>query len=340
MIRVRVTTRALLLCRSPASSSSPATNNYVQVLATKRNFASSSSPPPPPSSSSSSSLDERASNSLGFDIQFEKASTTASGRSSSNNSSEPSQKQLAVICGWMGAQPRQLKPYADFYKERGYDVLSYACSPQHVLQPKTSMDLMERVLEETLRPTTRANDDSTVNSNSIVAPPTKIVTHCFSVGGYLTGQMLRILSDPSRSEDKAKFHQLVKAQIYDSPPDFNGIAKGIGKSMEMGDLVADQVERVVNFYLWAVKDYAGKDHRASSAHFHDNHLPAPSLWMYSQTDPVACPDKIRQVMDKWATKGRTVEEVVWEDTPHVQHARIDPKRYFDGLDRFLGKHAT
>jgi hypothetical protein len=30
-----------------------------------------------------------------------------------------------------------------------------------------------------------------------------------------------------------------------------------------------------------------------------------------------------------------VEEVVWTDTPHIQHARLEPERYFGSLERFL-----
>eukprot|EP00797_Seminavis_robusta_P022279 Sro353_g124510.2 (223) ;mRNA; r:38213-38881 len=221
----------------------------------------------------------------------------------------------------MGAEARHLKPYKSFYSDRGYDVLSFAVGPQHVLKPQTSLDFMEAVLDETL------NND-----------PDKVVTHYFSVGGYLMGQQLRLLNDPERQQDKEKYHQLVKAQIYDSPPDVQGIAKGIGKSMAMGKFVATTVEGLVNSYLWAVRDTAGKHHRASSDHFHENHVPAPSLWLYSHSDPVAPPSDIDVVMKKWAAQGYTVEDIVWKDTPHIQHARFDPEGYFGGLEKFLNKH--
>jgi Eukaryotic protein of unknown function (DUF829) len=247
-------------------------------------------------------------------------------RASPQSLTDTSERKLAVVCGWMGAKPKQLKPYKQFYADRGYDVLSYAVGPEHVLQPQTSMDLVQTVLDETLRP---SNGDPT---------PDKVVTHCFSVGGYLTGQLLRVLNDPARRDDKLQYHRLVRAQVYDSPPDFNGIARGIGKSMAMGQFVADRVEEWVRLYLWAVRDTAGKEHRASSAQFHDNHLLAPSLWLYSEADPVAVPEDIQTVMAKWAAKGSIVEQIVWKDTPHIQHARYDPERYFGGLNGFLQKH--
>lgn len=34
-----------------------------------------------------------------------------------------------------------------------------------------------------------------------------------------------------------------------------------------------------------------------------------------------------------------VEECVWEHTPHIQHGRVDPERYFGTLDKFLKKNS-
>jgi len=234
--------------------------------------------------------------------------------------------KLAVICGWMLAKPTQLKAYTNFYTDRGYDVLYYAVGPLHVLRPHTAIQLMREVV----RVATRGSEPGRV--------PTTVVTHCFSVGGYLTGQMLRLLNQPEHAGDLMTFRSVVKAQIYDSPPDFRSIAKGIGASMGMGSMVAGIVEGIVKLYLKASAKTAGVEHQASSAHFHDNHVPAPSLWMYSKTDPVALEEDIQTVMGKWRKKGYVVEEVVWEDTPHVQHGRIDPRRYFGSLEAFLSAH--
>jgi len=244
----------------------------------------------------------------------------------SENASGGSAPKLAVICGWMGAQPKQLKAYTKFYSDRGYDVLSYAVGPQHVLQPHTAMQLMQQVVR------------ISIHGSEPGRVPSKVVTHCFSVGGYLTGQMLRLLNQPEHSADLKKFHSVVKAQVYDSPPDFRSIAKGIGASVGMGSMVAGIVESAVKFYLKISATTTGVEHLASSAHFHDNHLPAPSLWMYSKTDPVALEEDIHTVMGKWRKKGYVVEEVVWKDSPHIQHGRMDPDRYFTSLGNFLTAH--
>ena len=98
------------------------------------------------------------------------------------------------------------------------------------------------------------------------------------------------------------------------------------------------IEKSAAFYLHLVRDTSGVLHRASSAAFHDNKVPAPSLWFYSKADPVADWRDCVTVIDKWKEKGTDVEECVWEDTPHIQHARYDPERYFGTLDRFLQRN--
>ena len=257
--------------------------------------------------------------SLGFDLTYQTAPL-----------SKPEvAPRLAIVCGWMGAKPRQLNPYIRFYTDRGFDVLSFAVGPQHVLQPQTATKLMNKVLQVALEGRHGVGGG---------LPPSCVVTHSFSVGGYLTGQLLRVLNEPDRVQDKERYHALIKAQVYDSPPDFRSIAKGIGASLGMGPIVAGAIELVAKGYLLASATTAGVEHKASSAHFHNNHLPAPSLWLYSKADPVALEEDCLTVIGKWTANGRVCEQIVWEDTPHIQHGRLDPGRYFGGLDAFMKKH--
>jgi hypothetical protein len=66
--------------------------------------------------------------------------------------------------------------------------------------------------------------------------------------------------------------------------------------------------------------------------------PAPSLWFYSKSDPVARWEDCEIVMNKMRSKGTIVEQCVWDNTPHIQHARLDPDRYFNTLETFLKTH--
>lgn len=124
-------------------------------------------------------------------------------------------RPVIVIGGWLGAKPHQLKAYQRFYHDRGCDTLSFAVGPQHVLLPDRATALMERVLERCLAPT-----------GNEARPPPAVAFHMFSVGGYCFGQMLRVLE--SRQRRFAAVPELISAQVFDSPPDIAGIAKGEG----------------------------------------------------------------------------------------------------------------
>lgn len=60
--------------------------------------------------------------------------------------------------------------------------------------------------------------------------------------------------------------------------------------------------------------------------------------MSSKADPVADWKDCVTVINKWRASGTIVEECVWEDTPHIQHARYDPERYYGTLEKFLIAH--
>ena len=260
--------------------------------------------------------------SLGFDMKYQRAASCDS----------DTQRPLVVVAGWMGAKERQLKPYLKFYHDRGIDTLSFAVGPHHVLIPSKSMQQMEAVLD-LVSANPPGCDGSGHKSPEDFQTPSSLLFHNFSVGGFLYGQTLLALS--KRSDHGKYIQSNIRAQIFDSPPDFMNIPKGIARSMGIGGTGEFLVQSMAQLYVAATHNTAGVAHRASSAAFHENSISAPSLWFYSKADPVADWRDCVTVIEKWRGKGTQVEEVVWEDTPHIQHARVDPDRYFGALDAFL-----
>lgn len=255
--------------------------------------------------------------SLGFDITLQKASEESKG-------GKP--RSTAVICGWLGAKPRQLRVFVDFYNARGYDVISFAVGPSHVLFPKTALTHMKKVLDLAMAPISPS-----------LLPSERIVFHHFSVGGYLFGRMLEVVkADPLLSSELLG---RVKAQVFDSPPDIAGVPAGLAASMGISNsLAAKAIEMTVRGYLAATAHTSGVEHAAASESFHNNYVPAPSLWFFSLADPVADYRDCETVIGKWRARGTHVETCVWEDSKHIQHARKDPVRYFDTLESFLVRH--
>jgi len=252
--------------------------------------------------------------SLGFDITYQPAaaSITAGDR-----------KPLVILCGWMGAKPRQMKVFLDFYHKRGFDALLFAVGPKHVLLPSAAEEHMKKVVELALQPTAGAS------------PPSSLVFHHFSVGGYLFGQMLRGLEASNKLHS---FSKLISAQIFDSPPDIAGVPAGLARSMGIGAPFSLIIEYTVKAYLAITKLTTGKGHELASQAFHQNTVPAPSLWFYSEGDDVADYKDCEIVIEKWRAKGTLVEMCTWKESKHIQHARFDPAKYFGTLDDFLKRH--
>ena len=259
--------------------------------------------------------------SLGFDITLQRASPESKVEASNRGNT------IVVLCGWLGAKPRQLRVFTEWYHQKGFDVLSFAVGPKHVLFPKTAQQMMEKVINVASCP-----DESNPTSKS-----DRIIFHHFSVGGYLFGQMLRVLN-----QNQGKYSDFVpkiKAQIFDSPPDIAGVPAGIAASVGITNkVVAKGIELSVTAMLSALSQTTGVEHTAASKSFHNNFVRAPSLWFYSLADPVANHKDCDIVIGKWRQAGTTVETCVWENSKHIQHAKKDPVKYFGTLNDFLSRH--
>ena len=211
-------------------------------------------------------------------------------------------RPLVIIAGWMGAKERQLKPYQKFYHDRGYDTLSFAVGPRMVLQPKMAQKQMDEILQV-------AYLHNEEGKESMVHEPSCLLFHHFSVGGFLYGQALQAMS---RIPELSGIKDSIRAQIFDSPPDYMNIPTGISKSMGIGGPVEMIIEKLARLYLKLTENSAGVIHKAASHAFHENDTPCPSLWFYSKADPVADWRDCVIVTDKWKLKGIEVEECVWQ----------------------------
>ena len=196
--------------------------------------------------------------SLGYDMQYHSALCA-----------DDSPRPLVVIAGWMGAKERQMRPYLNFYHERNIDTISFAVGPNHVLFPEKAMEQMESVLTAVAA----AHNGEATKSVSVKAPggkiaqPSSILFHHFSVGGFLFGQALIAMQ---KHPHLRTISTATKAQIFDSPPDYQNISKGIARSMGVGGLMEQVVEKSARLYLKATENGAGVMHRASSHAFHEN----------------------------------------------------------------------
>ena len=235
--------------------------------------------------------------------------------------SEP--RPLVIITGWVGSKESQLKSYIQFYHRHGIDTISLSLTPRHVLSPEKAQDTIIDLLR-----IVHLQHDTVPNHSGLLF-------HHFSAGGFLYGQALMAFKAKS---ELASVRPTIRAQIFDSPPDYLNIPRGISKSVGAPRFLEMPIEIAVRGYLKLIEGSAGVLHKAASQAFHENDIPAPSLWFYSKDDPVADWKDCVIVIGKWRTKGIIVEECVWDKSPHIQHARKDPERYFSTLQVFLQKN--
>ena len=157
--------------------------------------------------------------SLGFDMKYQVA----------NGKGGSALRPLVVVAGWMGAKERQMKPYLNFYHERGIDTISFAVGPNHVLRPAKAMEQMVAVLN-CISAAHNGHAKATAHSkhNIMIHKPSALVFHHFSVGGFLYGQALIAMEEHPHLKD---IEPVIRAQIFDSPPDYARIPSGISKSL-------------------------------------------------------------------------------------------------------------
>jgi hypothetical protein len=234
-----------------------------------------------------------------------------------NAKGEQEQKKLAIMIGWLGAKDHQMKSYLSYYHSHGFDTLSFAVGPRHVMFPHDAMKHMQNVWDTAAE----------------LSPNTPILLHAFSMGGYLFGQSLRCIEN--QPERYGHLRSQIRAQIFDSVPDHGSIAHGISKSFNLPTPFEKTIEMMAKGYLSLTHDTAGVEHRAASHSFHNNFVQAPALFYYSLSDPISRYQDVEQVMKTWKGNGIPVEGCKWEKSPHIQHGRRDPERYFGELEKLL-----
>jgi len=232
-------------------------------------------------------------------------------------------RPLAVVIGWMGCKDSQIKRYLMHYHDHGFDTLSFAVGPKHIIYPELAMNQMKNVLDELI-------DNAALKKSS-----PDVLFHCFSVGGFLFGQCLRCMND--HPDKYGQYKHLIKAQIFDSPPDMGSIAFGISKGINLPIFLEKPTEKALDLYLALTKNTTGREYEESRQAFYRNDAKAPALWFYSRADPISRWQDCEYVWKRWKDQGQDISVHHWEDTPHIQHGRLHPEVYFGKINEFLGR---
>ncbi|KAL0945482.1 hypothetical protein HGRIS_000968 [Hohenbuehelia grisea] len=272
------------------------------------------------------------------------------------SSSDPTSvgPNVILLCGWMGAKLPHLFKYTKVYEERypEAEILLVRSEPMFFLRPERTNQSHLLPLAERLKqlgcisyPEPHQGSESNSNDSGPIQRPSqpRILVHVFSNGGTAQvatlGRLLNKLGATSPSN-------LISALVIDSSPGSNGLSSTL---LAFGGLVKNPFLRfflksfITSLYFCLY--ILGVVFRRSfpldvlrRALLSPSLLPwmtkdTPRLYVYSRTDELIPADQVEAQARQSTDAGLRTQTEVFDESPHVAHARTDPKRYWGAVRR-------
>ncbi|KAH0833499.1 hypothetical protein J3R83DRAFT_12624 [Lanmaoa asiatica] len=251
---------------------------------------------------------------------------------------------VILVFGWMGALTRHLQHYSRKYAElypRATQII-VKCGPSFFwTSERGKQNRLLSVVEalETLGCLPSTNNPTQVSTR--VRP--RVLIHSFSNGGGLQLTSLgRLLSSKYPSIPPSQL--LVSALILDSTPaigNFHTI--GIAFSIAIRNPVARYVALLIIYIAHALRlslqNIFGVETvavRYTKALLQPRLLPwmnsqTPRLYIFSKKDELIPWQEVQKHAEAAKTSGLNVRCEVYEESAHVAHMRLDPKRYWASI---------
>ena len=255
-----------------------------------------------------------------FDAKPERIGNSLSYRSAYPGETEPTDRPLAVVFGWLLSKARHIHKYGDYYLSKDFDVLHVKITPDQMLWPKKTHVVIDQIME-------------LLQDKRHASQP--LLVHGFSVGAYLYGEMLASIH--KQGESGMQVGERIMGQIFDSGVDYYGVPEGFSKAVTKIEPLQKAMTSFLHMYLKVMYNHVTCHYESSSEQIHANHLRVPSLVLYSPADPVASIKTVKLIMKKWEDKGVDVYSKSFPSSPHVSHFHHYPIEYIQQLNMFLEK---
>ncbi|KAL9679007.1 hypothetical protein QQ045_016860 [Rhodiola kirilowii] len=265
-----------------------------------------------------------------------------------------------VLLGWLGAEPKHLRKYAELYNSQGIHAVNFVVPVSEVL----CFDLGRRVER---RITELANELAFWVSES--DGDRCLIFHTFSNTGWLVyGSIL------DRWRDRPELNQKIKGCIVDSggDPELNpkvwaaGFSAAILKKRSSltkpstqglgahesdsishttkvqrkeSDLLESMVVLVLETLFFILLNLPDVNKRLMKiiGLLSEKPPPCPQLYLYSTSDKVIPYHSVESFMEIQRTKGMDVDSFNFQSSPHVDHFRTFSDLYTSVLHKFLKK---
>ncbi|XP_063923483.1 transmembrane protein 53-A [Zophobas morio] len=231
----------------------------------------------------------------------------------------PENKPLVVMLSWLLAKQKHIYKYADFYINRGFDVMNINITPWQMLWPLRGTQVVASDILKFLE------------SNKSYSP---IVIHGFSIGGYLWSEALvQIAAEEHRYSD---IMDRIVGQVWDSLADITEIPEGFPFAIfPRNKMLQSTLRQYIIYHLKTFDKVATCHYIRASQMFHTNIIKAPALMFVSKSDPVGSEKSNLRVMENWIKSGISVQWKCWDTSPHVGHFHRYPDEYIEELNKFL-----
>ncbi|XP_033751704.1 transmembrane protein 53-B-like [Pecten maximus] len=230
-------------------------------------------------------------------------------------------RPLLLLFGWMLAKRKHMQKYEEYYLNRGYNVMTVMGSPLDILKPTRAQTIASKILEH-------------IDARTREVGKQPILLHGFSVGGYLIAEFhVKLNTEETIARD------LLIAQVFDSPVDFDGIPIGFSTALTNNPALRFFIRNSLNLYMATNKTSVSKFLKASEA-FKLNKYHVPSLFLYSKADLVVSSDTVDGFVKGYQQRKVPVQSKCWQDSRHVSHYYSYPEEYIGVLTVFLDTYAT
>ncbi|KAG9449678.1 hypothetical protein H6P81_009643 [Aristolochia fimbriata] len=281
-------------------------------------------------------------------------SAASSGLPCSNNigdqglSAAKSPVLTAVLLGWLGAEKKHLRRYAELYNSNGIRTIPFVINVKEIMSPDMGRGAERRIakLAEELM--------SWLHGKEIDGRERGLLFHTFSNTGWLAyGVLLDNL------QQKGDFMQKIKGCVVDSggDPEINpqvwaagfsaALLKKRSSLMHCEANAADNKPRFVEkfllnsfemlFSILLMMPEVNRRLRKIIGVLSDKQPPCPQLYLYSTADKVIPYRSVESFIEQQKKSGKEIMASNFETSPHVDHLRSFPSIYSKRISEFLMK---
>ncbi|XP_077994861.1 transmembrane protein 53-like [Glandiceps talaboti] len=241
------------------------------------------------------------------------------GEEAKSGDKEELSKPIVLLFSWMAAKQKHLERFADYYLNRGCDVLTIKTTPMQLLIPRKGTQVIAENVVQFVQQEEYRNRP--------------LFVHAFSVGAYLYSEVLIKMQNMIQQENTIP---RIIGQVYDSAVDLDDIPIGLSKALVKNPLLQVSFQKSLELYLRATQKMTRQHYVKASKTFKHSPVPAPALFIYSKADPIGSAEINEKVITFMRNElGYSIDGVCFEDSLHCSHMYKYPKDYLGALNKFL-----